>query len=395
MENNEQPVKKKMGRKRIIRTGNETSNITPANNDEYLNDIGDDATIAPADTNNIVPPVTENPPPVTETPPADTAPPATDDVSAKPFTDPLLAENVDTKAYGKDMAQNIPTGDIPQAKFTPPKNIVDETATPKQTQQIPQGEKIQPLNAEVNVMTDAEKKAGAELTVGAFWSGYAKVNQFLGALLQYPIEERIAMHNDDTLDLNMKVRISVDGTMVTVNEFYEQYNRDVKELFVVDPEMKARLTEPMKREAMKRGLIMSDIQVILTGFGEDILTKAVQVFSIKRAMNKFTRDMQEQYAKIKKDKKETVEQQKKESNLIDPETSDGQARMYEFYKMIKQMEANDVEKAKATSDLFHKNEVKEEVTETTTVVKHNGSDIEEAVVMVEEDAGNLNSNNEL
>ena len=398
--------RKKRGAPRGARTGNQSAGSD--NGDEFYNDTGDETPIVQPVTPPVVPPVT---PPVQETtvipPTQDTQATNTgsekitdNDISSKPFVDPLLDSPVDTKAYGKGIgAQNIPKGDIPEAKFTPPKNIVDDSA-PKDVQQIPKADPIQPLNAEANVMTDAEKRAGAELTVGAFWSGYEKINQFMGAILQFPVEKRIKMHHEDKLDLNMKVKVAIDGTMVTVNEFYEQYNKDVKEIFTTDPKLRARLEEPMKREAIRLGLIMSDKQVILLGLGEDLISKLVQCVALKRAINNFTEAMVEQYSELKKTRKDDVVREERESNKIDPDTEEGQARLYEMYKIFQKMDMNEVERAKANSDLFsgETNEVppvtppvappvtpaQETTTATTTPAKSNSSNITEITVYEEE-----------
>lgn len=417
---NTNPPRKKMGRPRMVKvtqTGVTTGNENVSNNEnveEYYSDIGDGVT--PINSNSSQPtnqegisnaesrPMTEATTETTSVNPVSSGPeagasesaPPQEEVSSKPFTDPMLEQSVDTKAYAQGLgSKNIPQGDIPEATFVTPTNIVDDS--PKKEQpQIPQSEKIKPLNAEVNVMSETEKKAGAELTVAAFWSGYEKVNHFMGMLLQITKEKRIQMHNEDVLDLNMKVKVAIDGTMVTVNEFYEQYNVDVKEVFTVDPELKSRLTEPMKREAMRLGLIMSDKQVILLGLGEDIFTKAVQCVSIKRAMSNFTKAMKEQYAEMKKDRKEESVRIEKENNKIDPESPEGQEKFYEFYKKIKQMEADEVQKAAATSDLFKHPEEEVNATETVSHSK-NGKDNTEEIVAYEEvsNSGNPDANQEL
>ncbi len=367
---------------------------------EFYNDIGDEEVtpvVPPA------PPVDDTPPPPptqTTTPPASSETSSVEDVSAKPFVDPLLESDVDTKKYAQGLgAQNVPKGDIPEAKFTPPQNIVDDSA-PKDVQQIPKSEPIQPLNAEANVMSETEKKAGAELTVAAFWSGYDKLNQFMGAILQFPVEKRIKMHHEDKLDLNMKVKVAIDGTMVTVNEFYEQYNTDVKEIFATDPALKARLEEPMKREAVRLGLIMSDKQVILLGLGEDMISKLVQCVALKRAMNNFTEAMVEQYSEMKKTRKDEAAHKERESNKIDPDTEEGQKRLYEMYKMFQKMDINEVERAKANSDLFNGEQVSpvgDSTPEKETNPANSDSNITEITSYIEErnDGGNPGLGQEL
>lgn len=316
-------------------------------NDEFLNDIGEEQAPPVVD----IEPSIESPETVFTATQNEANQQIIEDVQSIPFVDPLLDSSVDTKPYAKGLGiGEIPAGEIPQAEFAPPKSLVTERAKP--AQQIPQSAKIEPLNAEVNEMSDVERKAGAELTVASFWSGYEKLNMFMGQLLQFPIEKRLKMHNEDSLDINMKVQVALDGDMVTVNEFYDQYNKDVKEVFVVDPKLRARLEKPMMREAMRLGLIMSDKQVILLGLGEDIVTKALQCISIKGAISNFTKAMQKQYEIQKIEFKTATEEAQKASRMVDPESEEGQRVFYEMYKRIRSMEMSEVEKAKEASDLF-------------------------------------------
>ena len=344
--NNSSPVAENPQADEVTIIKKETMNDNQ--NETFYQDIGSEEPPV-----NNTPPTSEqllNPPPlVTEQPPIIQMP--YEDNSA-PFVDPLISENVDTKPYAKGMdAQNIPLGDIPEATFKPPKSIIQDAA-PKAPQQIPEAKKIEPLNAETNQMTDREKRSAAELTVASVWSGYEKLNHMMGNWLQMPVEKRLKLHNEKKIDLKMEVVASISGDVITVNEFYEQYNADVKEVFIVEQKMKDRLTEPMIREAMRRGLVMSDVQTILLGFGEDILTKGIQCVSIKRAMNDFTKNMMDEFARQRELTKKEREREEEESRLIDPESEEGARVMYEYFKKIRDMDISEEKKARMKSDLF-------------------------------------------
>ena len=152
---------------------------------------------------------------------------------------------------------------------------------------------------------------------------------------------------------------------------------------------------------------MSDKQVILLGLGEDIISKLVQCIALKRAMNNFTQAMMEQYTEIKKTRKEETVRAEQESNKIDPDTPEGQQRLYEMYKIFQKMDMNEVERAKANSDLFSgevptttstpQNETPPVTTPTTTTTPATTSNVTTITDYEEErnDGENPGVNNEL
>ena len=343
-------------------TQNVNSMETPntGGNNEFLNDIGSEN-----EKRTTAPPVTEVTSTMSSTPTSDTGI-KTDaafvddgDAKSKATIDPLLAEDVAHKSYAKGLTDtsNIPTGDIPEAKFVMPKNIIDDSP-PAQTQQIPKAEPIQPLNKDAETLSPAEKRAGAQLSVEAFWTGWDKVNMLLGKWLQFPMDKRIKMHHADELDLNMKVRVSVDGTQITINEFYEQLNKDIEEVFTTDPKLKERLYEPMVREAEKLGLVMTDRQFIIKELGQEVITKVVQVVSIKSSLNSFTKQMKETYAEQKKAEEEKKKEEKvaeeKRARMIDPDTDEGMATIHDWYKKLRDLEDDGVRRAARMSEEFKK-----------------------------------------
>lgn len=343
-------------------TENINSMETPktGSGNEFLNDIGSEN-----ETRNVAPPVTEVTSATATTPTGDTGIKTdaafVDDVDTKSMSsiDPLLAEEVAHKSYAKGLTDtsNIPTGEIPEAKFVMPKNVIDDSP-PAQTQQIPKAEPIQPLNKDAETLSPAEKRAGAQLSVEAFWTGWDKVNLLMGKWLQFPMDKRIKMHHDDELDLNMKVRVSVDGTQITINEFYEQLNSDIAEVFTTDPKLKERLYEPMVREAEKLGLVMTDRQFIIKELGQEVVTKVVQVISIKSSLSSFTKQMKEAYAEQKKEaeerKKEEKAAEEKRAKMIDPDTDEGMAAIHDWYKKLRDLEDDSVRRAARMSEEFKK-----------------------------------------
>lgn len=294
------------------------------------------------------------------------------DTKSKAFVDPLLDEPVAKKDYAAGLTDTskIPTGDIPEAQFAPLTDI-GNTAPPEKAQQIPKAEPIQPLNKDAETLSPAEKRRGAELTVEGFWSGYDKLNFLLGSWLQTSPAKRVAMHNKKELDLNMRVKVSVDGTTVTVNEFYDQLNEDIKDTFTVDNKLKEKLWEPMCREAEKMGLVMTDRQFILKELGQDIITKLMQFMSINNQLRSFTKSMKEAFAEHKKDMAESEAKaqarEERMSRMIDPDSEEGQQQLYQYYLKIKGLELSAEEKARRMHEHFKEPDIQQNTQQQTVV----------------------------
>ncbi len=334
-----------------------------ADDNEFYNEIGNENEVRSSTT----PPITENDTNNAINVEATVMEEA--DAKNKNTEDPLLTEDVAAKPYAAGLTDTskIPTTDIPEAKFVMPKGLVDDTP-PEKTQQIPKAEPIQPLNKDAETLSPAEKRRGAELTVEGFWTGYEKLNFLLGSWLQTSSAKRVDMHNKKELDLNMKVKVSIDGTQVTVNEFYEQMNEDIKETFSVDPKLKERLFEPMCREAEKMGLVMTDRQFILKELGQDIITKLMQFLSINNNIKSFTKAMKDSFAQDKKEREaaevKRVAHEEKMSRMIDPDSDEGQEELYRYYQKLRSLEINAEEKARRMSEAFKEEESRNATTTT-------------------------------
>jgi hypothetical protein len=372
----------------------QNQNITESNPDamennkeEFLNDVGSET--PPDNTNTSSEQKTGGDNVINETTQNAAQSDTPSDTYSAPFSDPLISENVETKSYEQGLGgQHVPQGDIPEPIFKQPSLIVDDSP-PKQTTTIPKSEIIPPLNEEVSNMSDAEKKAGAEMTVAAFWSGYEKLNALMGNMLQIPVDRRLKMHTEGKLDLRMEVQVTVGGDRVTVDEFFEQYNTDVKNAFVVDQKLKDDLDAPMKREAMKRGLVMSDMQTIMYRLGEDIVTKTVQLISIKMAVKNFEKAVTEEYSKYKMEIQLSEERRRQESRMIDPDSEAGMEWFQKRYNEIRSSEImSEQEKARAKSELF-----KEEKPDTKRKKDDKDEEYTEAVVI--SDSSDLDVSKEL
>ena len=147
------------------------------------------------------------------------------------------------------------------------------------------------------------EEQAAEKRVDDFWTAYDTLFSLLGAYAQYPPSKLIEMHDKGELDLSMSVKVSPDGTKVSVGDFYESANQQIEEALKPKPELRVSLREPLLIEARK-SLQMTNTQIIFYGLLKDAAERGAQVFAINRSMKSFTKAMKEQYAAIKEVEKE-------------------------------------------------------------------------------------------
>ena len=140
------------------------------------------------------------------------------------------------------------------------------------------------------------KKPTTKEKIAAFWNGYDYLNAAMADWLQYSTEKLLEMKLYDELDLDM--RFSVLHGDISISEFYEQYNQDVKEIFApADQKLKDSLYKPMSRLV---GKPLTDQEKILIRLLEEVTIKAGQAIKIHRSVEQMTASLKKQYAEIKK-----------------------------------------------------------------------------------------------
>jgi len=231
-----------------------------------------------------------------------TPPPVDNDPGYSP-----LAENVQEKNYS---APNAPVDNspIPEPSFTPPSfakqkdffnpESEDEDGTAKvetaaedapkasRPSPAPPRKERTPIDPGYNEMSGAEKKRGAEGMANAFIQGYSILCKQGAKWVMIKPEkvQRLVMEGKINADVMYQMP---GGVMATAPDIINSYNAEMSEVMEVSDEFVDQVRPLLVRIFMKRGLGMSDEAQLMWIVGQDIFSKGVILFQIKKQSAEF------------------------------------------------------------------------------------------------------------
>lgn len=172
----------------------------------------------------------------------------------------------------------------------------------------PAPQKPTPVNSEWNTMSPAEQQTAAELTTEMVLGVYDKLHYFGRLYIKVDEQEIIELHNEDKLDMNDPVMESDDDPdkEITIKEFWEDFNKQVDERFIVTEGFKDAVRPAMIRMCLKYGLGASDGLFLAFKFGEDLATKVAMMVGFKKTVNQMQEHFMKRHAKFKQQVEEEV-----------------------------------------------------------------------------------------
>jgi hypothetical protein len=87
-------------------------------------------------------------------------------------------------------------------------------------------------------------------------------------------------------EINLNAMIDYDyGKKIRAGDFFIEYNQQVANVLQVSPEFKEEVTPILEKVLAKRGIGMTDEQMLMFMFGKDIAAKSMIFFQQKAQMN--------------------------------------------------------------------------------------------------------------
>jgi hypothetical protein len=167
-------------------------------------------------------------------------------------------------------------GDLEEPTFQPPSfnDFDEEGAEPEQER---------PFNESYSQLDGKEKTMGAKMMVEMTLDLYEKGCGFLGKLPEISEGKLDRLIAEGEID--SEIQIPTEGGDLGVKEFAREYNDSIKDAFSVSDEFKEKVRPPLERVFKKRGIGMTDEQLLLYYFGMDLGTKGVQAFMLRKTAN--------------------------------------------------------------------------------------------------------------
>lgn len=220
--------------------------------------------------------------------------------------------------------------DIPEVKMeqAPPPTHEQHQSTlndapPLQTPQEPTGTHSQPSainnlaqdvkqQTHFNTLSPLEQKQGTEMSAEIVISAYEGLHNLVRKSITVSRETLITKHQEGKIDVNeifIPAESSPDGNPITNLQFYDSFNTQVNQEFIVTNDFKDKVRPPLQRLAQKFGLAASDEVYVAVAFGTDILQKGIMFKQFKSVVNDSIKAMEESFSNRKKLTEEYINSQ--------------------------------------------------------------------------------------
>ena len=194
-----------------------------------------------------------------------------------------LADNVEEKDYQKvsiEGADRLP--DIEEPVFTAP---TLEDIRPDMFDGGGSDEDELFGKERLNDLPKGDKKKAAQQMAEMVLEGYSSICSFTGGFANLNEGQLLQMQTEGKIDLRMSVPIS-SQEQVGVVDFVQSFNSQIDEAMAVSDEFKDSVRDPMTRVFAKKGVGMTDEQILLVMFGKDIITKTATTIALKKQLSR-------------------------------------------------------------------------------------------------------------
>ena len=191
-----------------------------------------------------------------------------------------LDEVVNEKSYTSAgiNAQGIDlNAPIPEPSFAPP----PINQAPKEKTPPP---KPDPMNPEMEFMSKKDTEMAAGHMAELILSGYEYVHVLGNKGLQ--VSERKLNKLQAQGEINLNAMIDYDyGKRMPAGEFFKEYNSQASNMLTVSDEFKDEVRPLLIKVLSKRGIGMTDEQMLVFLFGKDLATKTMLFFQQRGVLN--------------------------------------------------------------------------------------------------------------
>ena len=156
-------------------------------------------------------------------------------------------------------------------------------------EQAPEPER--PFNPSYNELDGKEKTMGAEMMAEMTLDIYEKGCFYLGKIPEISeskIDKLIAEG-----EIDPSIQLQTEAGAMPIKEFAVEFNDSIKEAFLVSDEFKEKVKPPLIRVFKKRGIGMTDEQLLAYYFVTDLGAKGAQAFMLRKTTNSIIDSLRE------------------------------------------------------------------------------------------------------
>jgi hypothetical protein len=208
-------------------------------------------------------------------------------INEKPYTKPNV------KINPKDLQ-----ADIPEASFQAP--LIDLDKPPiAEVPPTPKKER-EPFNKEMNELPKKEKELAAHHVANMLMQVYEGMNVLASKAMVFNEKKLNKLQADGEIDFTIRVPYDYKSNdTITAAELIGEFNRQHENAFVVTKEFKEEVTPILERVLRKRGVGMTDEQMLIFLFGKDIALKGGEYLKARAQMSSIIEQLKEQTLEMK------------------------------------------------------------------------------------------------
>ena len=224
--------------------------------------------------------------------------------------------------------------DLEEPSFQAPNFSDFDEATPEEEK-----EPAKPFNEAYSELDGKEKTMGAEMMAEMTLDIYEKGCGFLGKLPEISESKLDKLISEG--DIDGDIQLPTESGSLGVKEFAVEYNSSIKEAFEVTDDFKDKVRPPLIRVFKKRGIGMTDEQLLAYYFVTDLGTKVAQAVMLRKTANNILDSLKENTLAIRES------QTPRPSTPTPTPTAPKKEESVDYYEEISEVEESVVRKPRA------------------------------------------------
>jgi hypothetical protein len=224
--------------------------------------------------------------------------------------------------------------DLEEPTFQAPNFSDFDEASPEEEK-----EPAKPFNESYSELDGKEKTMGAEMMAEMTLDIYEKGCGFLGKLPEISEQKLDKLIAEGEIDGD--IQLPTESGNLGVKDFAVEYNASIKDAFEVTDDFKDKVRPPLIRVFKKRGIGMTDEQLLAYYFVTDLGTKTAQAFMLRKTANNILDSLKENTLAIRES------QFTRPSTPTPTPTAPKKEESVDYYEEVSEVEESVVRKPRA------------------------------------------------
>lgn len=177
---------------------------------------------------------------------------------------------------------------------------------------------VSSANPYVENLDKKEQKMASQAMVEAILDGYSGLKKWSNNLVKLDPNKIKKAINNGEIDGDIAIPIG-GGQTVPLMQYVEMYNSETSEVIGMTDEFREKVSPVLLRVLMKRGIGMTDEQLLAYYFGMDLITTGAQIFALRSQNNALISQLKEMSASGNVPRTSPVAAQPQSTSQPDPE----------------------------------------------------------------------------